>query len=70
VEEALRDGKAAVSLSHVLAIIAVVVSFGSAFATLYFQYFEGRRVAVVPGDWMDLSYGQIADSGGYSDLGC
>ena len=40
----------------------------SAFATLYFQYFERRRVAVVPGDWIDLSYGQIADGGGYSDL--
>jgi hypothetical protein len=58
-----------VSLADVLAAIAIVVSIATAYATLYFQYFQRRRVAVALGDHLYLSYGPADGSGGYEDLG-
>jgi hypothetical protein len=50
-------------------MIAIVVSVGSVFATLYFQYFERPHVAVALGDEIYLNYGEADDSGGYAKLG-
>jgi hypothetical protein len=58
-----------VSLSDVLALVAIVVAVGSAFGTLYLQYFQRRNVAVALGDEIYLSYGPADGSGGYSKLG-
>lgn len=57
------------SQSDVLALVAIVVSVGSAFATLYFQYFERRHVAVALGDELYLNYGVADGKGGYAKLG-
>jgi hypothetical protein len=57
------------SLSDWLALVAIIVSLASAFATLYFQYFERPRVAVALGDELYLSYGEADGSGGYAKLG-
>lgn len=57
------------SASDILALVAIVVSVGSAVATLYFQTFERRRVAVALGDAMYINYGDADASGGYAYLG-
>jgi hypothetical protein len=58
-----------VSLADALAALAIFVSIGTAYATLYFQYFQRRRVAVALGDHVYLSYGTATELGGYQDLG-
>ena len=55
--------------SDVLALIAIVVSVCTATATIYFQYFERRRVAVALGDEIYLAYGERDGRGGYGKLG-
>lgn len=56
-------------LADVLAAIAILVSIATAYATLYFQYLQRRRVAVALGDHLYLSYGPAEGAAGYQDLG-
>ncbi|MGA2454388.1 MAG: hypothetical protein ABSG93_12795 [Solirubrobacteraceae bacterium] len=53
----------------VVSVVAVVVSAGSAFATIYFQYSERPHVAVALGDEIYLKYGVADGRGGYAKLG-
>lgn len=57
------------SLSDVLALIAIVVSLGTALSTLYFQFLQPSRVAVALGGEISLSYGEADQDGGYGGVG-
>jgi len=56
------------SLSDPLALVAIVVSIGSAYVALYLQYSQRSRVAVALGEQIYLNYGEPRVTGGYSDL--
>jgi hypothetical protein len=56
-------------MSDILAFIAIVVSLGTALATLYLQFLQPRHAAVALGDEMYLNYGEAGQQGGYAGVG-
>jgi hypothetical protein len=57
------------SVSDILALVALIVSVIAVAAPLYLQYFVRRRVAVALGNGAYIFYGPAGETGGYSAIG-